>query len=181
MSGVIICVVLFVVFALLIYFVSISNNLKRLNNIVEQSKADIEIYMVKRYDVIMNSYKAVKNFTKHEEDMFTKLVQIRKGMDVEELADQAKVQNDACEGLLALAEAYPDLKSQELYVKLQSQLSDENEHYAAAKRSYNANVSLFNQEIEVFPNSMIAGSAGYTKKPYFEDDSAESKRDIEIF
>ena len=177
----ILAIVLLVIVAIVaIWFVSVSNSFKRTLTLVEQAKADIEIYMVKRYDVIQNSLKTVKEFVKHEDEVFNKLIEIRKGMDVEELSKQASLQEKAGAGLVALAEAYPELKSQDLFVQLQKQLSDENEHYAAAKRAYNSNVSVFNQQVVVFPNSIIAGMCGYEKLPFFADENAESKKEADV-
>ncbi len=169
-----------IIVLLVMWIISVANSFKRTLTLVDQAKADIEIYMVKRYDVIQNSLKTVKAFVKHEDEIFTKLIEIRKGMDVVELSRQGNIQNQAGAGLLALAEAYPELKSQELFMQLQKQLSDENEHYAAAKRAYNANVSVYNQSVVVFPNSIIAEMFGYTKLPFFADENAEYKKEADV-
>jgi len=179
MTGLIIVgVIVLLVVIIAIWFVKVSNNFKRLGTTVEQTKADIEVYMIKRYDVLMNSMKVAKEFASHEDEVFSKLVEIRKGMDFKTLSEQAALQEEASRGIFALAEAYPDLKSTELYTNLQIQLSDENEHYAAAKRSYNSNVSRFNKEVVVFPNSIVASMTGVKELPFFKDEKAEEKKEV---
>ncbi len=178
--SIVIIVVLLIVVIVVVGFISISNNLKRLNTSVEQAKADIEIYMVKRYDVLMNSLNVVKEFVKHEDEVFSKLIEIRKGMNLEELGKQAGIQEEAGRGLVALAEAYPELKSQAVFVELQTQLADQNEHYAAAKRAYNSNVSRFNQAVVVFPNSVVANMQGFKELPFFKDEDAAGKQNADI-
>ncbi len=178
--SIVIIVVLLIVVIVVVGVISISNNLKRLNTSVEQAKADIEIYMVKRYDVIMNSMNVVKEFIKHEDEVFSKLIQIRQGMNLEELGLQASIQEEAGRGLLALGEAYPELKSQAVFVQLQTQLEDQNEHYAAAKRAYNSNVSRYNQTVVVFPNSIVASMQGFKELPFFKDEYATVKKEADI-
>ncbi|MBE5915464.1 MAG: LemA family protein [Pseudobutyrivibrio ruminis] len=181
MTGLIIVgVIVLVVVIIAIWFVKVSNNFKRLGTTVEQTKADIEVYMIKRYDVLMNSMKTAKEFASHEEDVFSKLVEIRKGMDFNKLSEQAALQEEASRSIFALAEAYPELKSTELFANLQVQLSDENEHYAAAKRSYNSNVSRFNKEVVVFPNSIVASMTGVKELPFFKDEKAEEKKEVSL-
>ena len=179
MTGLIIVGVIVLLIAVLaIWFVKVSNNFKRIGTAVEQTKADIEVYMIKRYDVLMNSMKVAKEFASHEDEVFSKLVEIRKGMDFKTLSEQAALQEEASRGIFALAEAYPNLKSSELYTNLQILLSDENEHYAAAKRSYNSNVSRFNKEVVVFPNSIVAAMTGVKELPFFKDEKAEEKKEV---
>ena len=111
---------------------------------ISQAKADIEVYMVKRYDVIMNSLEVAKKYMSHEDEIFSK---IHQNMSISELSKQSKFRDAAQKGLVALAEQFLEFKSSEVMVTLQKQIADENEHFAAAKRMYNANVTQYNQEI----------------------------------
>ena len=147
---------------------------------VDQARADIEIYMVKRYDVLKNSLEVVKEFTKHENEVFDKAIEARQGMTFGQLQEIAKNQDSVARGLLALGENYPELKSQEVYGNLQNQISDENAHFAAAKRAYNSNVNIYNSAIITFPGNLIAGSIGAHQEEFFADEDAELKKNADI-
>ena len=160
--------------------ISISNRIDRISVAIKQAKADIEVYMVKRYDVIMNSLEVAKKYMSHEDEIFSKIHQIHQNMSISELSEQSKLQDKAQEGLVALAEQFPELKSSEVMVTLQRQIADENEHFAAAKRMYNANVAQYNQEIVVFPNSIVASMKNARPLEFFIDEEASAKRNADI-
>lgn len=79
-----------------------------------------------------------------------------------------------------IGEAYPQLYSSELYKNLQGQIAETNEHLAASKRLYHANVSLYNQAIAVFPASVIAGMTGNRPAEFLRDKNVEAKREIRL-
>lgn len=177
--GLLLIVAILVVLCAMIYM-STYNNIKRCKMSVDQSRADIEIYMVKRYDVLKNSLEVVKEFTKHETETFKLAIEARRNMTIGEMQEVANNQNQVAKGILALAESYPELKSQDVYTSLQRQLSDENAHYAAAKRAYNSNVNLYNQAIVTFPGNIIAPSMGAELEEFLKDDEAEDKKNADI-
>ena len=174
----VILIIVTVVVIIASWYVGTMNKLNRTKLTIDQAKADIEVYMVKRYDVIMNSLELCKKFMQHEEEIFTKMIRLRQGASVNELTQQASIQNEAMQKLLAVGEAYPELS--ELFTTLQQQLSDENAHYAASKRVYNNNVTRYNQIIVTFPDSIIANSLGMHKEELFKDETAESKKVADI-
>ena len=176
----VILIIVTVVVTVASWYIGTMNKLNRTKLTIDQAKADIEVYMVKRYDVIMNSLELCKKFMQHEEEIFTKMIRLRQGASVNELTQQASIQNEAMQKLLAVGEAYPELKSSELFTTLQQQLSDENAHYAASKRVYNSNVTKYNQIIVTFPDSIIANSLGMHKEELFKDETAESKKVADI-
>ena len=181
MNGiVIVLIVAIVIVAIISWYIGTMNKLNRAKLTIDQAKADIEVYMVKRYDVIMNSLELCKKFMQHEEEIFTKMVKVRQGTSVNELTEQADIQNEAMQRLIAVGEAYPELKSNELFATLQQQLADENAHYAASKRVYNNNVTRYNQIVVTFPDSIIANSLGMHKEELFKDETAETKEVTDI-
>lgn len=175
--GIILIVVLLI---LVIWAVSVNNRAKQLRIGIDEARADVEVYLIKRYDVLTESCKAVKSFAGHEKEMFSELVKLRKGMSTAELSQVASAQDKVATQLFAVGEAYPELKSAEVYTKLQSQISDENEHYAAAKRAFNSNVSIYNKYIIKFPASIIASMIGCYREEFIKDIDAESKRDATL-
>ena len=99
-------------------------------------------------------------------------------MSVEQLQQVAETQNRALTSLRATMEAYPNLKADSLFSNLQNQLAVENEHFAASKRVYNSNVSVYNQYVVAFPVCVIASMVGGTKKDFFKEEDLENKRNI---
>ena len=180
MAGMISSLLFIVIIFAVVGFISVSNRIDRISVAISQAKADIEVYMVKRYDVIMNSLEVAKKYMSHEDEIFSKIHQIHQNMSISELSEQSKFQDAAQKGLVALAEQFPELKSSEVMVTLQKQIADENEHFAAAKRMYNANVTQYNQEIIVFPNSIVASIKNARPLEFFRDEDASAKRNADI-
>ena len=172
------CVILL---ALVLWMIGISNRINKLKVQIDEAKSDISVYLRRRYDVIQNSLKVVKEYTKHENEVFDRLIRVREGMSLEELEQVEEGQTKAIRSLFAVGEAYPELKSEHLYVTLQQQLSDENAHYAASKRMFNANVSAYNQYIVQFPASVIANMMGHHQIAFLpEEDESQLSGDVEF-
>ena len=130
---------------------------------IEESQSDMETYLIKRYDVLTESVKAISNFKEYEEGIIDQVIK-------ESLESQDKAINQ----IMALK--VPEITSSELYVKFQTQLSEENGHVAASKRMYNANVSTYNQYIAKFPVNML----GYRRVEFLKDESVENKKEVNI-
>lgn len=177
--GIIAAVVVLILF-IIAWAIGVNNRAKQLRIGIDEARSDVEVYLVKRYDVLTESCKVVKSFAGHEKEIFADLVKLRQGMSPAELSKVATAQNKVASQLFAVGEAYPELKSAEVYSKLQSQISDENEHYAAAKRAYNSNVSIYNKYIVKFPASIIAGMVGCNAEQFIKDMDAENKRNATL-
>lgn len=175
MEFIIIVAVLIVVLAIVI---GVVNKINKYKVKIEEAYSSIEIALVKRYDVIQQSFECAKGYAKHENEIFSKLIEVRRGMSMSQLQDVANSQNRALTGLRATMEAYPNLKADSLFSNLQNQLAVENEHFAASKRVYNSNVSIYNQYVISFPVCLIAVLVGGYKKEFFKEQNLESKKDI---
>lgn len=155
-----------------IWIIALYNNLIRLVQRSEEAWADIEVQLKRRYDLIPNLVETVKGYAKHEEGTLTKVVEARnmamKGGSIE---DQAKAQNmitDALKSIFALSEAYPDLKANQNFLALQSELTDTENKVQASRRFYNGNVRDLNTAVMTFPGNMIANMFHFVKKEYFD-------------
>jgi LemA protein len=138
----------------------------------EEAWADIEVQLKRRYDLIPNLIETVKGYAKHEEGTLTKVIEARNmAMKGGSLAERAKDENmitDALKSVFALSEAYPDLKANQNFLKLQEELSDTENKIQAARRFYNGNVRDLNTAVLAFPGNMLAGIFHFTKKEYFD-------------
>lgn len=155
-----------------LYVIGMYNRLVSLVARSEEAWADIEVQLKRRYDLIPNLVETVKGYTKHEEGTLTKVIEARNmAMKGGSMADQAKSQNvitDALKSVFALSEAYPDLKANENFAKLQEELSDTENKIQAARRFYNGNVRDLSIAIQTFPSNLIANWFHFQKKEYFD-------------
>lgn len=161
-------------------FISASNRLKKYLVKIDESKRNLDIALAKRYDTISEMIKVAKSFAKHETDAFTNIVKLRQEGTISS-NDAIKNQNDAIKEILALAEAYPELKSSAEFLRLQDEIDDENEKLAAAKRIVNGNISILNQEIVSFPTSLVAKANSIKKMEFLTEEDLDRKKSMENF
>lgn len=177
------CMVLYIVIAVvvivLLWFICVSNKLRRLIVKIEEADSGIDVALTKRYDVLTKMIDVVKGYSKHEKETLFKVIEMRKGMNVSEKQDVMKKMNDSFKQIEVLAESYPELKSSENYNTLQLSIADTEEHLQAARRMYNSNVSKLNQMVVTFPYSIVAGMKGIKEHSFFEADE-EKKQDVKI-
>lgn len=162
------------------YAIATSNRFKQLHIKIQEAQADIEVALIKRYDVLMQSLDAIKGYTEHEEKLMLNLIKARNGMTTAQTQAVLDNQEQVLRNVRIIGEAYPQLYSSELYKNLQTQITETNEHLAASKRLYHANVSLYNQAIAVFPASIIAGMTGNRPAEFLRDQNVEAKREIHL-
>lgn len=172
--GIIVAVVLIIILCV----ISISNSLNRAQVKIEEAESGIDVALEKRYDVLTKMIDVVKGYAKHEKETLFEVINLRKGMSVDEKAKESEKMDANFEKINVLAESYPELKSSENYKTLQQAIADTEEHLQAARRMY-ANVSHFNQMLVTFPKSVIANSKGLTKKEFFEADE-KKKADVKV-
>lgn len=172
-------VIIAIVIILIIWYISTVNKLNRTIVKIDEADSGIDVALTKRYDVLTKMMDTVKAYAKHEKETLFEVINLRKGMTLEEKnAENAKMSHNL-EKIHVVVENYPELKSSENYKTLQQSIVDVEEHLQAARRMYNSNVSIFNQMIVTFPTSIIANSKGMVKKDFFEADEVK-KQDVKI-
>ncbi len=172
-------IIIAVVVILLLLVVSTYNACVRLKNQGEEAYAQIDAHLKQRYDLIPNLVETVKGYAKHEQGTLTAVIEARnKAMSASGVAekDQAdKAFEGTLKSLFALSEAYPELKANENFKDLQTQLSRLETEILQARKYYNGVVKTFNTKIETFPTSLIVGLFGgkFTKMTYLEISDTE--------
>jgi LemA protein len=168
-----------VIALLVVWIISIYNNLVALRQRANQSFADIDVQLKQRHDLIPNLVEIVKGYASHEKSTFEAVVQARNSaMAAHGPAAQAAAENmlsGALRQLFALAEAYPDLKASANFQQLQRDLGDVENKLAAARRFFNNAVSELNTAIESFPAVLFARSLGFAAKEFFDVGDADRK------
>ncbi len=154
------------------WLVAVYNGLVHGRNLVDEAWSDIEVQMKRRYDLIPNIVETVKAYAKHEDGVFTKVSEARyAAMGAKTGAEHAVAENmlsGALKSLFAVAEAYPSLQAAGNFLHLQTELSDAEDKIQSARRFYNANVRDFNTKVQTFPNNLLAGTFGFTKREFFD-------------
>jgi LemA protein len=168
----VIAVVLIVVLAFGGFYVGRRNEMVRKNEDVNLAWAQVDTVLQRRADLIPNLVATVQGFAAHEEKVFGDIANARAALlSAKTPADRmaANGQLDSALGrLLAIVENYPQLKSNENFLRLQDELAGTENRIAVERRRYNEVVRDYNVYISTFPNSIVAGMAGFTRKPSFE-------------
>jgi LemA protein len=167
-----IIIALAVVGLLVLFFVAQYNRLIRLNISVDESFAQIEVQLKRRSDLIPNLVETVKGYAAHEQGTFDAVVTARaKATNASGVADVAAADGaltQALRGLLAVAEAYPDLKASSNFLSLQEELSTTENKVAFSRQFYNDNVRNLNTAVKTIPTSFFAGFAKVTEREFYE-------------
>lgn len=145
-----------VLLIIIIWIISTNNKFTRLHNKVKEASSGIDVALSKRYNALTNLIEVVKGYSKHEEEVFTKVIELRQNMNTKEQIKANEDINDSFTKVYAICENYPELKASSNYLNLQKAIIDTEEHLMAARRLYNSNVSLYNTALEVFPSNIIA-------------------------
>lgn len=169
-------VVLWVVLGILvilgIYLIATYNGLVKLNVRVDEAWSDITVQLKRRYDLIPNLVSTVQGYAKHEKSVFEDVTTARaNALSAQGPAEAAKAENmlsQTLKSLFAVAEAYPDLKANQNFLDLQTQLVDTEDKIQASRRFYNGSARDLNIKIKVFPNTIFAGMLGFKEREFFE-------------
>ena len=169
------------VIALLITFLVIQyNRLIRLNVAVDESFAQIEVQLKRRADLIPNLVETVKGYAKHEQSTFDAVVTARaKATTASTVADTAAADGmltQALRGLLAVAEAYPDLKASANFMSLQEELATTENKVAFSRQFYNDNVRELNTAVKTIPSSFFAGFAKVSEREFYEVEDPQDRK-----
>lgn len=171
-------IVAIVVILLLLVF-STYNSLVKLNNRVEEAFSTMDVYLKKRWDLIPNIVETVKGYAKHEKETLEEVINLRNSSyDKMNTNDKVDVNNKISQGitkLMAIAEAYPELKANENFKDLSNQLTKVEDDIANARKYYNGTVRNFNDKVQMFPSNIVAGMLGYKTKNMFE--AGENERE----
>jgi len=161
----------------LFWLIGVYNGLIRLQQHMTESWSGIDTELKRRYDLIPNLVETVKGYAAHEKSVLERVIEARNsaqhsnGSPTDQAADENTFVG-AVNGMLMLAENYPDLKASVNFLALQQELSNTEDRIQAARRFYNANVRDLNTRCRTFPSSLVASMANITTAEFFEVQSA---------
>ena len=171
-------IILLILVAIAGYIIIIYNKFVSLRAGMDSSWSDIDVQLKRRYDLIPALVDTVRGYKDYEASTLENVIKARqRGIDASTIIDQEKAENmisSALGKLFALAEAYPDLKANTTFMKLQNELSGIEEAIQSARRYYNAIVRDNNAKTESFPDLFVARKFNFEKRDYFELDEDEA-------
>ncbi len=170
-------IIVAVVVIAIIFLVVSYNSLVRSRNRIDNAYSQIDVQLKRRYDLIPNLVETVKGYAAHEKSTFEAVTAARaNAISAQEggsPAQQAQAENalsGTLKSLFAVAEAYPDLKANQNFLNLQEELTSTEDRIAYARQFYNDSVLTYNNNIQTFPRSLLAGMFNFDKREYFEGD-----------
>ena len=162
-----------------LWLMSAYNGLVGFRQAVKNAWAQIDVQLTRRHDLIPNIVHTVKGYAAHEKGTLEAVINARaKATSVTLPADKIKAEGElssALGRLLAVSEAYPDLKANQNFLALQEELTSTENRVAFARQFYNDNVTKLNTAIQTFPTVVIAGMFGFKEEPFFETPAEEKK------
>lgn len=171
-------VVLILLGVLVVFAIVVYNSLVRRRNRVEQAYSGIEVQLTQRYDLIPKLVETVRQYMTHERSLLEDIVRLRsQAMQGQTQAETERANNELSRALGQLrvsVENYPELKASNNFLQLQRSLNEVEEQLAAARRAFNSAVTDYNNAVQTFPNSLIAGAMGFSVRQMFVAD--EHKR-----
>ena len=177
-------IIIGIIIVLVLIFVGMYNSFIKLKNSCDEAYSTMDVYLKKRFDLIPNLVETVKGYAAHEKETLQNVIAARNNLQNASTTEEKLAGENALQGtlktLFAVAEAYPDLKANTNFLDLQDQLKGVENDIANSRKYYNAVVKQFNTKCEMFPSNIIAGICHFEKKPMFEVDSAEERKNVEV-
>ena len=180
--GVVIVLVIFIIG----WFISVYNKLVKARNRVKNSWSQIDVQLKRRFDLIPNLVETAKGYAKHEKDIFEQFAKARdvyaqasSKNDVAGMSEANGMLGSALSRLIAVSEAYPELKANTNFSTLMNELTETEDKIAYTRQFYNDVVTTYNNLREVFPSSIVAGMFNFKEAELFKVDEA-SRENVKV-
>lgn len=172
-------IILIIIILLVGIYIAIYNGLQKSRVFVDESWSQIDVQLKRRNDLIPNLVETTKGYAKHEKSTLEDVVKLRDQLvnvpqgDHEEAMKLSNQITDSLKSIFALAEAYPDLKANQNFLKLQEELTNTENKIAYSRQLYNSSVASYDQKLLTFPSNLIAKIHSFTKIDYLETPTEE--------
>ena len=177
-------IILIILAIIVIAFIVIYNSLVTMRLRVKNAWSQIDVQLQRRFDLIPNLVETVKGYMTHEADVLTKVTDLRSSWsDAKTVDEKAKLDNELSETLktiMAVAENYPDLKANQNFSELQTELTNTENKISYSRQFYNDTVTRYNTKLEVFPSNLVASMFHFTAETLFEVDNQEARKNVKV-
>ena len=173
-------IVIAIVAILVLWVISVQNRLVKSDEICNNALKQINVQQISRYDALQALVKLTREYASYEADTLQKVIEARKitssaAPTAAEIDANEQALKEISAKLIAIAEAYPDLKANQNYQQTMQSIQSYEENVRLSRMTFNDTVTRFNQQVRVFPASLIAGMLGFSKREYLAEDN--SKKD----
>jgi LemA protein len=173
------------IIALALYIIGLYNGLVRARNAVKNAWSQIDVQLKRRHDLIPNLVETVKGYVTHERGTLEAVVKARQQAisatgGVEERAKAENALTQTLRSLLALAEAYPNLKANQNFLTLQEELAATENKIGFSRQFYNDTAMQYKNRIEVFPSNIFATMFGFQPEPFFQLEAAGEREVVQV-
>lgn len=177
-------VILIILAIIIIAFIIIYNSLVTMRLRVKNAWSQIDVQLQRRFDLIPNLVETVKGYMGHEADVLTKVTNLRTSWaDAKTVDEKANLDNQLSESLktiMAVAENYPDLKANQNFSELQTELTNTENKISYSRQFYNDTVTRYNTKLEVFPSNVVASMFHFTAENLFEVEDQNAKKNVKV-
>lgn len=177
-------IILAIVVVIAIVLVVIYNQLVTLRQRVQNAWSQIDVQLQRRFDLIPNLVETVKGYMTHEQETLTKVTDLRSAWTdaktVEQKAELEGQLTDTLKTIMAVAENYPNLKADQSFNNLQTELSDTENKISYSRQFYNDTVTMYNTKLETFPSNLVASMFGFKASTLFNVDNDEAKKAVKV-
>lgn len=168
-----------IILVIIIAIILIYNHLVKMDIRCKNAWSQIDNQLKRRADLIPNLVEVTKGYAKHESETLQKMTELRTGNSLSEIAETSEKVSQNLKELFMVAESYPDLKANQVFMNLQIELTGTEDKIAFARQFYNDSVQLYNTAIQTFPNNIFANIFHYKEREYFKVNS-EDKKNVEV-
>lgn len=177
-------IILGIVVLLIIWGISIYNNLVNLRQRVRNAWSQIEVQLQRRFDLIPNLVETVKGYMGHEQDVLAKVTELRSAWagatTIGEKAELDNALSGALKTIMAISENYPDLKANQNFMSLQEELQNTENKISYSRQFYNDTVTMYNTKLEVIPSNIVASLFHFMPEELFKAESDEARKNVKV-
>ena len=180
----IVWIILAIVILIALFVIGVYNSLVTLRKKLENSWSQIDVQLQRRFDLIPNLVETVKGYMNHEEDTFAKIAELRTSWaNASTVAEKANLDNQlsgTLSRLMAVSEAYPELKANQNFSELQEELRNTENKISFSRQFYNDSVTMYNTKLELFPSNIVANMFNFKPRELFEVEDAEARKNVKV-
>ena len=173
-----------IIVLLILALVAMYNGLVQAKLKAENAWSQIDVQLQRRFDLIPNLVEAVKGYMAHEQDVLTKVTELRSSWaNAQTVGEKAELDNQlsgTLKSIMAISENYPDLKANQNFAELQEELRSTENKISYARQFYNDTVTMYNLKLHTIPTNIIAGMFHSEAKELFNTTSEEARQNVKV-